>query len=48
MTQYHSLKRKFSNLQLNKLKSSRKNPTDVTLRLSSNMIDNSETNFPHI
>ena len=35
--------------QLNKLKSAIKNETDVILRLSSNMIGNSddETNFPH-
>ena len=39
---------KLSNSQLNKLKSTIKNGTDVVLRLSSNMIDNSkdETNFP--
>ena len=43
MTQYNSLNVKLSNSQLNKLKS------DVVLRLSSNMISNSddETNFPH-
>ena len=40
---------KLSNLQLNKLKSAIKNENDVVLRLSSNMIGNSnnETNFPH-
>ena len=40
---------KLSNLQLHKLKSAIKNGTDVVLRLSSNMIGNSddETNFPH-
>ena len=40
---------KLSNSQLNKLKSAVKNKTDVALRLSSNMIGNSddETNFPH-
>ena len=50
MTQYNSLNVKLSNLQLNKLKSAIKNETDVVLRLSSNMIGNSddETNFPHI
>ena len=49
MTQYNSLNVKQSNLQLNKLKSSIKNKTDVILRLLSNMIGNSddETNFPH-
>ena len=40
---------KLSNLQLHKLKSAIKNGTDVVLRLSSNMIGNSddETNFSH-
>ena len=33
---------KLSNLQLNKLKSATKNETDVVLRLSSNVIGNSE------
>ena len=49
MTQYSSLHVKLSNLQLNKLNSAIKNETDVVLRLSSNMIGNSddETNFPH-
>ena len=49
MTQYNSLNVKLSNSQLNKLKSAIKNETDVFLRLSSNMIGNSEdeTNFPH-
>ena len=48
MTQYNSLNVKLSNLKLNKLKSDIKNETDVVLRLSSNMIGNSddETNFP--
>ena len=49
MTQYNSLNVKLSNSQLNKLKSAIKNGTDVILRLSSNMIGNSdnEANFPH-
>ena len=49
MTQYNSLSVKLSNSQPNKLKSVIKNKTDVILRLSSNMIDNSddETHFPH-
>ena len=49
MTQYISLNVKLSNSQLNKLKSAIKNETDVVLRLSSNMIDNSgdNTNFSH-
>ena len=49
MTQCNSLNVKLSKSQLNKLKSAIKNETDVILRLSSNMIGNSddETNFPH-
>ena len=49
MTQYNSLNVKLSNSQLNKLKSSTKNETDVVLRTSSNMVGNSNdnTNFPH-
>ena len=49
MTQYNSLNVKLSNSQLNKLKSSIKNQTDVVLRISSNMVSNSNdnTNFPH-
>ena len=49
MTQYNSLNVKLSNSQLNKLKSSIKNETDVVLRISSNMVCNSNdnTNFPH-
>ena len=49
MTQYNSLNVKLSNSQLNKLKSSIKNETDVVLRTSSNMVGNSNdnTNFPH-
>ena len=49
MTQYNSLNVRLSNSQLNKLKSAMKNKTEVVLRLSSNMVGNSddETNFPH-
>ena len=49
MTQYDSLNVKLSNSHLNKLKSAIKNETHVVLRLSSNMISNSEDeiNFPH-
>ena len=49
MTQYNSLNVELSNSQLNKLKSAIKNGADVVLRLSSNMIGNSddEANFPH-
>ena len=48
MIQYNSLNIKLSNSQLNKLKSAIKNKTEVVLKLSSNMIGNSddETNFP--
>ena len=49
MTQYNRLNVKLSNSQLNKLKSSIKNETEVVIRLSPNMIgdSNDETNFPH-
>ena len=49
MTQYNSLNVKLSNSQLNKLKSSIKNENDVVLRISSNMVANSNdnTHFPH-
>ena len=49
MTQYNSLNVKLSNSQLNELKSAIKNEADLILRLSSNIIGNSnnETNFPH-
>ena len=47
MTQYNSLNVKLSNSQLNKFKPAIKNETEVVLRLSSNMIGDNETNFPH-
>ena len=49
MTHYNILKVKLSNSQFNKLKSAIKNETEVVLRLSSNMVGNSddETNFSH-
>ena len=47
MTQYNSLNVKLSNSQFNKLKSAIKNETEVVLRLSSNIIGDNETNFPH-
>ena len=49
MTQYNSLNVKLSNSQLSKLKSAIKNENDVVLRISSNMVGNSNdnTNFPH-
>ena len=48
MTLYNSLNVKLSNSQLNKLNSTIKNEIKVFLRLSSNVIGNSddETNFP--
>ena len=48
MTQYNSLNVNLSSSQLNKLKSAMKNETEVVLRLSSSMIGDNETNFPHI
>ena len=47
MMQYNSLNVKLSNSQLNKLKSAIKNESEVALRLSSNMVGDDETNFPH-
>ena len=47
MMQYNSLNVNLSNSQLNKLKSAIKNKTEVVLRLSSSMIGDDETKFPH-
>ena len=49
MTQYNRLNVKLSNSQLSKWKSAIKNETDAVIRLSPNMIgdSNDETNFPH-
>ena len=52
MIQYNTLNVKLSNSQPNKLKSGIKNGTEVTLKLSSNVLDlaldsNNENNFPH-
>ena len=47
MTQYNSLNVTLSNSQLSKLRSAVKNEAEVVLRLSSNMIGDNETNFPH-
>ena len=47
MRQYKSLNVKLSNSQLDKLKSAIKNEIEVVLRLSSSMIGDNETNFPH-
>ena len=47
MTQYNSLNVKVSNSELNKFKSTIKNENEVVLRLSSSMVGDNETNFPH-
>ena len=49
MTQYNTLNVKLSNSQLNNLKSEIKNGTEVTLKLSSNVVgdSNDKNNFPH-
>ena len=48
MTQYNTLNVKFSNSQLTKLKSGIKTGTEVTLKISSNVVgdSNDENNFP--
>ena len=47
MTHYYSVNVNLSKSQLNKLKSTIKNETEVVLRLSPNMTVDNETNFPH-
>ena len=49
MTQYNTLNTKLLNSQLNKLKSAIKNETEVVIRISPNMIgdSNDKTNFLH-
>ena len=49
MTRCNSITVKLSDSQLNKLKSAMKNESGLTLKLSSNIISNSndETNFLH-
>ena len=49
MTQYNKINIKLSSSQLNKLKLATKNETEVIIRISSNMIgdSNDETNIPH-
>ena len=47
MTQYNSLYVKLSDSHLHKFKSAIKNENGVVSRLSSNMIGDNETNFPH-
>ena len=46
---FHTFNIKLSNSQLNKLKSRIKNGTEVTLKISSNVLgdSNDENNFPH-
>ena len=49
MTQYKALNVKLSNSQLNKLKTQIKNGTEITLKILSNVIgdSNDENNLPH-
>ena len=47
MTQYNNWNVKLSNSELNKLKSAIKNESELVLRLSTNMVGDDETNFPH-
>ena len=49
MIQYNTVNVKLSNPQPNKLKSGIKKGTEVTLKLSSNVVgdSNDHTNFPH-
>ena len=47
MAQYNSLNVKLSNSQLDKLKLAIENKTEVVLRLSSNMVGDEQTHFPH-
>ena len=49
MTQYNRLNTKLSNSQFNKLTSAIRNENEVVIRLSPNMIgeSNDPTNFPH-
>ena len=47
LTQYNSLNVKLSNSQLNKFKSEITNENQIVLGLSSNLVGDNETNFPH-
>ena len=49
MTQYNTLNVTFSNSQLNKLKPGIKNGNEITLKILSNVVgdSNDENNFPH-
>ena len=50
MTQYNALNVKLSNWEINKLKPGIKNGTEVTFKISSNVVSdsNDENNFPHM
>ena len=50
MTQYNALNVKLSNSEIKKLKPGIKNGTEVTLKISSNVVSdsNDENNFPHM
>ena len=47
MTEYHSVNANLSDFQLNKLKSTAKNATGITLKLSPDMVGTEENNFLH-
>ena len=49
MTQYNTFNVELSNSQINTLKSGIKNGTEVILKISSNVVgdSNDENNFPH-
>ena len=47
LTQYNSLNVKLSNSQLNKFKSAITNENQIVLGLSSNLVGDNETKFPH-
>ena len=49
MSQYNTSNAKLSNLQLNKLKLGIKNGSEVTWKISSNVVgdSNDDNNFPH-
>ena len=47
LTQYNSLNVKLSNSQLSKFKSAITNENQIVLGLSSNLVGDNETNFPH-
>ena len=49
MNQYNTLNVNLSNLQINKLKSGTKNNAEVTVKITSNVIgdSNDENSYPH-